>query len=199
MIVSIEVRLLLYRLTKIILAALFMPKRFIKKISPDPEKLKQHKYLRFFGVLLHNPNLCHFNRRSISGAVAVGIFCAFIPVPFQMVIAAAGAILFSVNLPVSVVVVWLSNPITMPPLFYGCYLLGAWILQTPAQDFSFELSWHWLSQSLMHIWEPFLLGCFVAAVVGSVLGYFGMRILWWILMSKKWNSRKFRIGKKLTK
>ncbi|MFT5453057.1 MAG: hypothetical protein ACI9N9_002556 [Enterobacterales bacterium] len=169
-----------------------MPKHFIKRISPDPSKLKEHKYLRFFGVLLHNPNLWHLNRRSISGAVAVGIFCAFIPVPFQMVIAAAAAIFFHVNLPVSVLMVWLSNPLTMPPLFYGCYLLGAWLLGTPAQAFSFELSWTWLSESLFHIWQPFLFGCLIAGIVFSSLGYFGMRVFWRVVMVNKWNSRKLR-------
>ncbi|MCP3673533.1 MAG: DUF2062 domain-containing protein [Gammaproteobacteria bacterium] len=169
-----------------------MPKRFIQKISPDPEKLKKHKYLKVFGVLLHDPNLWHFNRRSISGAFAVGIFCAFIPVPFQMIFAAAGAMLFHVNLPVSVLMVWLSNPVTMPAMFYGCYLLGAWILQTPPQAFEFELSWQWLTESLAHIGEPFLLGCLIAGAVSSLTGYFGIRIFWRLLMIKKWNSRKFR-------
>ena len=176
-----------------------MPKRFIQKITPDPEKLKKHKHLRFFGKLLHNPNLWHFNRRSISGAFALGIFCAFIPVPFQMIIAAAGAILFHVNLPVSVLMVWVSNPITMPAMFYGCYQLGAWILQTPAQEFSFELSWQWLSVSLTHIWEPFLLGCLIAASISALLGYFGMRIFWRQVMINRWQKRKLRKALNLKK
>jgi len=169
-----------------------MPKRFIQKISPNPDKLKQHKHLSYFGTLLHNPNLWHFNRRSIAGAFALGIFCAFIPVPFQMVIAAAGAIALHVNLPVSVLMVWVSNPITMPAIFYGCYLLGAWILQTSPQEFSFELSLHWLSDSLGHIWEPFLLGCLVAGICFSLIGYFGMRLLWRIIMINRWRNRSLR-------
>jgi len=176
-----------------------MPKRFIQKISPDPDTLKKHKHLKLFGSLLHNPNLWHLNRRSISGACAVGIFCAFIPVPFQMVIAAAGAILFHVNLPISVLMVWISNPITMPPLFYACYVLGAWLLQTPAQEFSFELSWQWLSESLSHIWEPFLFGCFIAGVSCSLLGYFSMRILWRYVMISRWKKRKLRTHINLSK
>ncbi len=148
---------------------------------------------------MHNPNLWHFNRRSIAGAFALGLFCAFIPVPFQMVIAAAGAILFHVNLPVSVLMVWVSNPLTIPPIFYGCYLLGAWLLQTPPQEFYFELSWQWLSESLSTIWQPFLLGCFVAGTFFSLLGYFGMRLLWRIIMIKKWKNRSFRAGINLNK
>ncbi len=166
-----------------------MPKRILKKLSADPKKLKEHKHLKVFGVLLDKPNLWHMNRRSVSGAMAVGLFCAFIPLPSQMIIAAAFAILFNVNLPLSVAMVWLSNPITMPPLFYACYLLGAWLLNTPAQEFSFELSWEWISVSLANIWQPFLLGCLIAGILSSLLGYFGMRGFWRYAMIKKWRAR----------
>ena len=166
-----------------------MPKKFLKRISPNPDELKNHKHLKAFGVLLHNPNLWHFNRRSISGAVALGLFCAFIPVPFQMLLAAAGAILLHVNMPVSVLMVWVSNPITMPPLFYACYLVGAWILNTPATEFVFELSWEWLGNSLVAVWQPFLLGCLVLGVICSSLGYVLMRGVWRFAAVRKWQSR----------
>ena len=172
-----------------------MPKQFIKKITPDHQKLKEHKHLQIFGTLLHDPNLFHANRRSISGAFAVGLFCAFIPVPFQMVIAAAVAILFRVNLPLSVALVWVSNPITMPPMFYACYLIGAWILQVPPSEFSFELSWEWLSNSLGAIWQPFLLGCLICGATSSSLSYFGMRMLWRYSSVKRWQGRKHRNGR----
>ena len=170
-----------------------MPKKLLKRISPDPETLKDHKHLRAFGTLLHNPNLWHFNRRSISGAVALGLFCAFIPVPWQMIIAAAGAIFLHLNLPVSVIMVWVSNPITMPPMFYLCYVVGAWFLNTPAVDFSFELSWDWLTNYLGAIWEPFLLGCFILGTCASMLGYVVIRILWRVTTVRKWNQRRLRV------
>lgn len=166
-----------------------MPKKLLKRISPDPETIKEHKYLSRFGTLLHNPNLWHFNRRAISGALALGLFCAFIPVPWQMIIAAVGAIYFHVNMPVSVATVWISNPITMPPMFYGCYLVGAWFLNTPPVPFEFELSWNWLSNSLSAIWEPFLLGCFIMGSISSMVGYVGIRLIWRFATIRKWQQR----------
>lgn len=166
-----------------------MPKKFLKRISPTPEELQNHKYLSAFGKLLHNPNLWHFNRRSISGATALGIFCAFIPVPFQMIIAAAIAIYIHVNMPVAVAMVWISNPLTMPPMFYFCYVVGAWFLNTPAVPFEFELSWEWLGNSLAAVWEPFLLGCFIVGVIASMVGYVSMRLLWRFAMVRKWQRR----------
>lgn len=167
-----------------------MPKKFLKKYSPNPETLKKHKHLKAFGKLLHNPNLWHFNRRAVSGAISLGLFCAFIPVPSQMIIAAIISLFIHVNLPVSVATVWISNPVTMPPMFYGCYLVGAWFLNTPASDFAFELSLQWISSSLGAIWQPFLLGCFIVGLIAAMLGYVVTRILWRMAAIRKWKQRR---------
>ncbi len=155
-----------------------MPKRLIKRFTPDRDKIRNHKHLQIFGKLLHDPNLWHLNRRSVSGAFAVGLFWAFIPIPFQMVAAAATAIPARVNLPISVALVWITNPITMPPMFYFNYLVGTWILGKPTQQVQFELSWQWFSQSVAEIWEPLYLGSLICAVIAAVLGYIAMRGFW---------------------
>jgi uncharacterized protein (DUF2062 family) len=156
-----------------------VPKRFIKRYLPDHHKIRNHKNLRFFGQLLHDPNLWHLNRRSVSGAFSVGLFSAFVPVPFQMVLGAAGAILWRVNLPISVGLVWLTNPVTMPPVFYFCYKLGTWILRTPLHTgITFELSIRWIMVELATIWQPFLLGCFVMGTLSAVVGNVVIRLLW---------------------
>lgn len=159
---------------------------------PHPDKVRNHKHLRIFGKLLHDPNLLHLNRRSVSGAFAVGFFCMWIPVPFQMLLAAAAAILFRVNIVISVPLVWISNPLTMPPMFYFAYLLGARILGTPAGHFKFELSIEWLSNSLTRYGGAFVLGCLVMAVCSSLIGYITIRLLWrWHVISQ-WKKIKAR-------
>ncbi len=155
-----------------------MPRKFLKKVMPDLKVIREHKHLQVFGDLLHEPNLWHMNRRSVAGAFAVGLFNALMPVPFQMILAAGAAILFRVNLPLSVALVWITNPFTMAPMFYGTYQLGAWILNTPEQEFDFDSSIDWLVNGLGAIWEPFLLGCLVAATVSSAAGYTIIRLLW---------------------
>ena len=156
-----------------------MPKKFIKRYMPDHEKIRNNKQLnKVFGTLLHDPNLLHLNRRSISMAFIVGLFVAFVPLPSQMIMAAAVAIFIRCNLPISVGLVWVSNPVTMPPLFYFAYKVGTWILSTPEHAFNFELSWEWLGTGLAAIWEPFLLGCAICGVVFGALGYATIRLLW---------------------
>ncbi|WP_455209968.1 DUF2062 domain-containing protein [Kaarinaea lacus] len=157
---------------------------------PHHDTVHNHKRLRFLGPLIKDPNLLHLNRRSVSGAVGMGLFLAFVPVPFQMVLAAIAAIIIRINLPITMAMVWLTNPITIPPMFYFAYKVGVWILDTPKQEFDFELSWTWITDSLGAIWEPFLLGCFLVGATAGLLGSITIRAVWRIKVQQSWRERK---------
>lgn len=174
-----------------------MPKKLIQRFMPNPEKIRQQKSLKIFGNLLYNPNLWCLNRRSAAGAFAVGLFICFIPLPSQMLLAAAAAIACGVNLPLSIALVWISNPITMPFMFYFAYKIGAFILGTPEYHFHFELTWQFLQNQLGHIGPPLLLGCLVCASICAVVGYFGINGLWRYSVARSWQQRKLRFGQKL--
>lgn len=166
-----------------------MPKKLIKKYMPDPEKLKQQKSLQFLGDRLHEPNLWHLNRRSVSLAFAVGLFAAWIPTPGQMAIAAVIAFYFRANLPISVALVWVTNPLTMPPMFYFAYLVGLKTLGDPTPGDDFEFSVESIMASLGDIGGPFLLGCLILGIISSVVGYFGIQGFWKYYVSKQWKAR----------
>jgi uncharacterized protein (DUF2062 family) len=167
-----------------------MPKEFLKKYLPDAEKLKAHKNLQFLGKRLHEPNLWHLNRRSVALAFAVGLFGAWIPTPGQMAIAALAAFYFRANLPISVGLVWLTNPITMPPLFYFAYRIGLWFMDRPSPADDFQFSLEGVFNGLSDIWEPFLLGCLIAGMVCSSAGYFGIHYFWRQHVTQKWHRRQ---------
>jgi len=168
-----------------------MSKKFLKRYLPDHEKIRKNETLnRLFGKLLHDPNLLHINRRSVSGAFFVGLSMAFVPVPFQMALAAGLAIYFRVNLPVSVGLVWITNPVTMPPMYYFCYELGHAILGGTLEKVHFELSIEWLQTVLGEIWQPFLLGSFIAGITTATLGMFAVRLLWRLQVVRRWQKRK---------
>ena len=120
----------------------------------------------------------HINRRSCSLAVALGVFCAFIPVPFQMLIVAFFAVWIRVNILVAVPMVWISNPFAMVPMFYFCYLVGVELLGLEQGRFDFQLSFQWLLDELSAVWQPFLLGCFMVGGVVALLCFILIRILW---------------------
>ena len=169
-----------------------MPKKTIKRLMPDHHTIKNNKHLQIFGDLLHNANLWHLNRRSVAKAFAVGLFFAFVPVPFQMVLAAGMAIIVQANLPLSVALVWITNPITMPVIFYGCYITGTWVLGVPQKEFVFEASWDWVVNSVSTIGPAFIVGCAVLACLFALIGYFGIHGLWRYSVAKEWKKRQQR-------
>ncbi|MGV6859710.1 MAG: DUF2062 domain-containing protein [bacterium] len=170
-----------------------MPRKLFKKYLPSPSTIRNHAHLRFLGDHLHDPNLWHLNRHSIAGAVAVGLFTAFIPFPFQMLIAAVLAIIFRVNLLLSVVLVWITNPLTVAPIFLFAYKVGVWVLGVPTGGFEFELSTHWISTELSRVWKPLLTGSLILSVSTSLLGYIATKLAWRICVIRKLRRRKFRL------
>jgi hypothetical protein len=168
-----------------------MPRKLIRRYLPHHDTIRGHSHLRWLGTLLHDPNLWHLNRRSVSGAVAVGLFCAFIPVPFQMVIAALLSMLLRVNLPVSVVLVWISNPLTMGPIFFFAYKVGTWIIGDPTPVVAMDASiLEWLTSEVKANWKPFLLGCFVCGSISALLGYAGVRLTWRLHLVRRLHIRR---------
>jgi uncharacterized protein (DUF2062 family) len=155
-----------------------MAKKLFRKYLPHPDVIVKNRWIKLLGPRLQEPSLWHINRRSCSGAVALGVFCAFVPVPFQMLLAAIFAIWLRVNILVAVPMVWISNPLTLGPMFYFCYLLGVEMLGLEPQGFHFELSFAWLTDSLATIWQPFLLGCFTVGLITSLAAFLLVRILW---------------------
>ncbi len=170
-----------------------MPRKLLRRWLPDHHKVREHPHLRRFGQRLTDPNLWHLNRRSAAAATAVGLFVAFIPVPAQMLIAASLAIACRVNLPISVALVWVTNPITMPPVLYVTYRLGCRLLGIDPGSPHFDLSLDTLA-GLLHIWEPLLLGSLVAGTVLAVLGYWIVRGLWSLHVRHHWSRvRRMRV------
>jgi uncharacterized protein (DUF2062 family) len=169
-----------------------MPRKLIRRWMPHDSHIREHKHLRMLGHRLHDPNLWHLNRRSVAGAVAVSFFVAWIPVPGQMLLAGLAAVWLRLNLPVSVVGVWITNPLTMPPMFFFAYQVGARILGQPVRAPTFQLSLSWLTAELGQIWQPFLLGCLVFGITSALLGYGLVRLLWRLHVMRSWQRRRRR-------
>lgn len=167
-----------------------MPKKTIQRFLPDPRKIANSKAIRVFGSFAQRSNLWHLNRRSASRAFAIGLFVAFLPIPAQMIVAAALAIMFAANLPLSVALVWISNPITMPPLFYASFQVGSLILGRPAESFLFEPSWAWFAASFTTVVPPFILGCLVLGGLASLSAFITIRVLWRQAAIKAWRERQ---------
>jgi len=167
-----------------------LPRKLLKRYTPDPQVVRQHKHLRWLAGFLDDPNLFHMNRRSVSGAFAAGLFWAMIPIPLQMLAAAVTSILVRTNLPIAVALVWLTNPLTMPPLFYFNYLVGTWILGTPADAGTFHMSLEWIGAQLDVIWLPLYFGSAVVGIISALVGYVGIRAYWRWHIIKQYRKRR---------
>ncbi|MDQ6995612.1 MAG: DUF2062 domain-containing protein [Mariprofundaceae bacterium] len=165
------------------------PRKLVQRWMPDAKSIRENKYLCCFGTLLHDKALWHISRHTLAKAFLVGLFCAMLPIPFQMLVAATGAIALHANLPVSVGLVWLTNPLTMPPVFYAAYKFGSWLLDSPEQVFHFEASMEWAMNGMMMIWQPFLLGCLTLGILLGVLGFVFIHITWRGMVLWRWKMR----------
>lgn len=175
-----------------------MPKKKLKKWFPTQETIQNHKSLRFLGKLLHDPNLFHLNRKSASRAFFIGLFCAFIPMPFQMALAMFMAIWFHANAPISVGLVWITNPLTMPPIFYFNYWVGTLLLNRPAQEFSNDWGSEAFWSELISVWQPLYLGSLVSAIVFGALGYYIIQAVWRSHVRTAWKKRLLKRKSQLT-
>lgn len=185
-----------------------MPKRLIHRFLPSPERITGHWLLRYMDKRLTDPGLWHLHRRSAAGAMFIGLWCAMLPMPGQLVVAAALALLFRVNLPLTLALVWVSNPLTMLPLMWVALWLGSHLMGLPMISgteliaFVTEVTQalgHWVGVSaptvtpvLSRYLEPFLLGAQLLGLLSGGLGYVLMRLFWrWHVVSA-WRRRQAR-------
>jgi uncharacterized protein (DUF2062 family) len=169
-----------------------MRRRPFQRFMPDPALLRQHKSLRVLGRWIDLPALWHINRHSVARAMGVGIFAAFMPIPLQMLLAAVLAVGARANLAISVSLVWLTNPLTMPVVFYCTYQMGAWLLRTPARVLPDHLTWEWINGQLATLWQPFLLGSVVVGLLLGALAYFATLLYWRWWVARRWRRRQAR-------
>lgn len=166
-----------------------MARKLIKRWLPDNGSVKNSPTLKFFGKLLHDPNLFHLNRHSVSAGAAIGIFVALQPIIGQMPLAALLALWFRGNLPLALSLTWLTNPFTYAPVYFSTYELGRWILDMPRVSLQPEWSLEWVQREFHAIWKPLFAGSLVAGLLLGILSYFAMRAFWYWTVMRSWHKR----------
>lgn len=164
----------------------------MKRYLPTREQLKEVRSLKFLGEIIFEPNLWHFNMNSVSYAAFVGLFCCFLPIPFQMVPCTLLCIWIRCNIPLAIAFVWISNPITMPPMMYFAYRVGTRVLGEPNYVNETTLSWEWLSTQLILIWQPLLLGSLLCGIALGGTTFLSIRFYWRWRVARNWSMRRLR-------
>ena len=157
-----------------------MPKQKLKKWLPTPEKLRESRVVGWFAPFLADPRLWQMNRGALTRAVYIGVLCAFFPLPGQMPLAIAGALLLRANIPMAVALTWITNPLTTIPVFWLAYSVGAFLIGEPmisirtvgviVADFSLWMTGHGVNPFSNHLFslKAFIVGLIVCAVVTSI-------------------------------
>ena len=131
------------------------------------------------------------NRKSISRGVFIGLFWGFIPMPMQMLAVLAITPFIKFNVPIAITMVWLSNPITMPFMYYMEYQTGNFLLGNAGLD-NIELTLDWFSNNWDKIIMPLYIGTIPYALGISSVVYFIINKLWIDSVQKETFQRKKR-------
>ncbi len=189
------------------------PKRFgdhwLWRHLPAAETIRQNRMLQPLARFLDHHALWQFNRRSVAGGLAVGLFFSIAVPAMQIPFAAAFAILFRVNIPVAALATFLSNPFTTPFIIYLAYQIGmlltgqavsmaahvAYEQLFTEREMSFDGMITWLSDAVS--WAqaaglPLLVGLVTIGAVLAVIGYFGTNLIWRLHTQSRWRMRMER-------
>lgn len=171
-----------------------MPRSFLKKITPHPRRLQNRWFVRIFGPRVTHPGLWSFQRRAVTGAFAAGLAISFVPLPIHLVLGALVAIVWRLNIPTIALTLLLVNPITVVPIYYAAYRVGAAVLGHPVHRFAFELSFKWLQHGLGPLWKPFLVGCLICSSLAGIFGWVTLESLWRWRVRYKFRTRRSATG-----
>ena len=179
-----------------------MLRKFLRKYLPHADTVRSSRLVAPFGTWLQHPNLWCLNRRSVAGAVAIGLFCGLIPGPLQMLGALLLAIPLRKNIPVALLFTLYTNPLTIVPLYllaygYGQALLGMTHNAAPFEPFLWD--WSNIGGSLrefgawtLHLGKPLAIGLLALATTLAVAGYFLMELAWRAYIVLAWRARAKR-------
>ena len=153
-----------------------MIKKKIKKLTKS-QRLKEfiskhqipHEYLSV-------------NRTMVTKAFLIGLFIAFIPMPMQMLLVVIMMRFFKFNLPLAVALCWITNPFTMPFIYYLEYVTGSFILDI--DTVAVEITVEWFNNNFANIFIPLYVGALLLASVISISVYFLINYLWIYFVNK---------------
>ncbi len=116
------------------------------------------------------------NRKMVTRALFIGVFIGVIPMPFQMFLVLGMIFFMKFNVPIALSMVWLSNPLTMPFMYYIEYMTGSYILGM--EHASVTLSLEWFEKHFTRIMLPLYVGTLFYAVSLAPLVYYVVDRLW---------------------
>lgn len=153
-----------------------------KKLKKTTQHPKIIEFLKKYNIPIEYFSA---NRRMIARGVFLGIFIAFIPMPMQMAATLLFTPFFRFNVPIAIAMCWITNPLTMPPIYYIEYQTGSFLLGIEPEPVQITLEW--FSNNISKIFLPLYVGALFYSILGSFIGY---QLVNWIWKKSVMNERK---------
>lgn len=153
---------------------------------PSRAQLEAKPGLRRLAPHLAHPKLWHWSRRGVATGIAIGLFIGLaIPVA-QILLAAIAAVALRANVAVAAAGTLVTNPLTVPPIYYAAYQLGAWATGTSAPA-AFTLDDPGvILENLGAIGVPLAAGLGIAGSVAAIAAYLLISQAWaWRVVAKR--------------
>lgn len=172
----------------------------LRRLLPDPDRVRENRWLRWLGPAMHHPRLWRITRRGVALGVALGIFFGLLIPIAQIPMSAAMAVILRANVPTAVASTLVTNPITFPPIYYAAYRVGAALigednprvteasLEPRGEGFVDWMAFWW--KKVNALGKPLLLGLAIMACVMGLSAYLLVTLLWRLGTWWAWRRRR---------
>lgn len=145
-----------------------------RKIIKLKKKLAAIKGLGFIQVRLLHKDLWRLSYGSAARASMIDVFWMMIPIPMQMIPAIMLCVYLLANIPLVMACIWLSNPFTWLPMYFGNYLLGSYLLGMSVNITDWHSYATYLVEHIDQFWQPLYLGSVVGGFILGGISYCGI-------------------------
>jgi uncharacterized protein len=90
-------------------------------------RIRKIKWLTPFTKAIFNKRYWKPCRLTVANGLSIGLFCAMLPIPMQMLVAALGCLRGRGNVPVALAACWMTNPVTQIPIWVFQEKFGRWL------------------------------------------------------------------------
>lgn len=154
----------------------------VRRQAPGKDEILASPWMAPVRPHLQDDRLWHLERHCVARGVAMGLFMGLLMPVAQILFAVVASVLVRGNVPISAASTLVTNPLTVPPIYYAAYQLGEQMLPD-----ALDLTWlmtdatNWLGQALN--WAvthgaPLMTGLLVLATASSALGFAVVHLLW---------------------
>ncbi len=157
-------------------------KELLQKINHNKEIIVYLKEYKISSEYLST------SKKMISRGIFIGFFIALTPMPMQMLAVLAFTLIGKFNVPIALSLCWLTNPITMPIVYYIEYLTGSFFLGI--EPLSVDISIKWFNSHIKDILIPLYTGSLFYSILISTMGYQAIYYYWKIIALKKRYPKK---------